>query len=40
MKKEININKKLLGDDYMIYDWKDSEEEIHIYAKSQQHTGT
>lgn len=37
---ELNINKKLFGDDYLIYDWKESDEEIHIYMKSQSHTGT
>lgn len=35
---ELNINKKLFGDDYLLYDWQESNEEIHIYLKSQQHT--
>jgi len=37
---EINVNKMLFGDDYLIYDWKESDGEIHIYLKSQSHTGT
>lgn len=37
---EFNVNKKLFGDDYLIYNWKESDEEIHIYLKSQSHTGT
>jgi len=37
---ELNVNKMLFGDDYLIYDWKESDEEIHIYLKSQTHTGT
>ena len=36
---ELNVNKMLFGDDYLIYDWKESDEEIHIYLKSQSHTG-
>ena len=35
---ELNINKKLFGDDYLIYDWKESDEEIHVYIKSQSRT--
>lgn len=34
---EININDKLLGNDHLIYDWKETEEEIHIYIKSKSH---
>ncbi len=37
---ELNVNKMLFGDNYLIYDWKESNEEIHIYLKSQSHTGT
>jgi hypothetical protein len=29
--KEININEKLFGNKHLIYDWKETEEEIHIY---------
>jgi transposase len=36
---ELNINRKLFGDDHLIYDWKESDEEINIYLKSQSHTG-
>jgi len=32
---EFNINKKLFGDDYLIYDWHETDEEIHIFVKSQ-----
>lgn len=38
--KELNINRKLFGDDYLIYDWIESNEEIHIYIKSRSHTAT
>jgi len=37
--KEFNINKKLFGDDHLIYDWKETEEEIHIYLKSKSYLG-
>ncbi len=37
--KELNVNKMLFGDDYLVYDWKESDKEIHIYLKSQSHTG-
>jgi transposase len=33
--QEINLNRQLLGPDYMIYDWKETEESIVIFAKSQ-----
>ncbi|MHC1746815.1 MAG: ISL3 family transposase [Cellulosilyticaceae bacterium] len=36
--KELNINEKLFGKDYVIYDWLESDEEIHIYIKSKSHT--
>lgn len=36
--KELNINEKLFGKDYLIYDWIESDEEIHIYIKSKSHT--
>lgn len=36
--KELNINEKLFGKDYLIYDWIESDEEIHIYLKSKSHT--
>ena len=35
--KELNINEKLFGKDYLIYDWIESDEEIHIYLKSKSH---
>lgn len=36
--KELNINEKLFGKDYLIYDWIEFDEEIHIYIKSKSHT--
>lgn len=36
--KEFNVNQKLFGSDYLIYDWQESEDEIHIFVKSQSHT--
>ena len=33
--KEYNINKKIFGEDYLIYDWKEFAEENQIYVKSQ-----
>lgn len=36
---EININEKLFGNNHLIYDWKETEEEIHIYLKSKSHLG-
>lgn len=38
--KELNINEKLFGKNYLIYDWLESDEEIHIYIKSKSHTAT
>lgn len=38
--KEFSVNEKLFGKDYLVYDWKESEEEIHIFIKSKSHTGT
>lgn len=38
--KELNVNKMLFGDGYLVYDWKESDKEIHIYLKSKSHTGT
>ena len=35
--KELNINEKLFGKDYLIYDWIEYDEEIHIYIKSKSH---
>lgn len=35
--KELNINEKLFGKDYLLYDWVDSDKEIHIYLKSKSH---
>ena len=37
--KEFNVNQKLFGENYLIYDWKEAEDEIHIFVKSQSHTG-
>jgi|GEM_PF-6190548 len=34
--KEFNMNEKLFGKDYLVYDW---EEEIHIFIKSKSHMG-
>lgn len=36
---EMSINEKLFGRDYLVYDWTESEMEIHIFIKSQSHTG-
>ena len=36
---EFNINKKLFGENYLIHDWVELEEETHIYVKSQSRTG-
>lgn len=33
--QEINLNRQLLGPNYMIYDWKESPDEITIFSKSQ-----
>jgi hypothetical protein len=37
--QEYNISKKLFGEDYLIYDWNETEKENHLYVKSQSHTG-
>jgi transposase len=37
--KEYNINEKLFGKDYIIYDWQETDEKINIYVKSQSRTG-
>jgi len=37
--KEFNINKKLFGEKYLIYDWCELEDITHIYVKSQSRTG-
>jgi len=36
---EFNINKKLFGEKYLIYDWCEAEDSTHIYVKSQSRTG-
>jgi transposase len=36
---EFSVNKKLFGDDYVVYDWKESDEEVHIFLKSKTGTG-
>ena len=33
--KEYNMNEKIFGKEYLIYDWKESANENHIYVKSQ-----
>lgn len=38
--KELNINEKLFGKNYLIYDWLESDEEIHIYLKAKSHIVT
>lgn len=35
--KELNINEKLFGKNYIIYDWVESDKETHIYLKSKSH---
>jgi transposase len=37
--KEYNINKKLFGENYIIYDWQECTDATHIYVKSQSRTG-
>jgi len=37
--KEYNVNEKLFGKNYLIYDWKEYNDETHIYVKSQSRTG-
>ena len=34
---EINISKKMIGENYLIYDWHETGNEINIYVKSQTH---
>lgn len=36
---EFNINRKLFGEKYLIYDWQETSERTHIYVKSQSRTG-
>jgi transposase len=36
--REFNVGKKLFGENYLIYDWKEKEKEIQIYVKSQKRT--
>jgi transposase len=36
---EININKKIFGEDCIAYDWHETEKEIRIYIKTQAHSG-
>jgi len=36
---EFNMNKKIFGENYLIYDWQESEYTTHIYVKSQSRTG-
>jgi transposase len=33
--KEINLNDKLFGENFIVYDWVESDEEIHIYVKTK-----
>lgn len=37
--KEYNIDRKLFGDDYLIYDWNETDKDITIFVKSQSHIG-
>jgi len=37
--KEYNVNEKIFGKEYLIYDWKETGEEIQIYVKSQSRKG-
>lgn len=37
--KEIKINDLIVGEDYIIYDYKEEEKEIHFYIKSKNKTG-
>jgi len=32
---EINLNRKLFGDEYLVYDWEEEEDTITIFVKSQ-----
>ena len=36
---EINMNKKMFGEDCIAYDWQETEKEIWIYIKTQTHRG-
>jgi transposase len=36
---EFNINRKLFGEKYLIYDWQETEESTQIYVKSQSRIG-
>lgn len=36
--KEFNINRKLFGENYLIYDWEESDEVTFIHVKSQTRT--
>ena len=35
--KEINLNKKLFGDDFIVYDWKETADKITVYVKATSH---
>ena len=37
--KEINLNKKLFGDDFIVYDWKETADKITVYVKATSHEG-
>jgi transposase len=37
--KEININKKIFGEESIVYDWIETEREIRIYIKSKSRSG-
>jgi len=37
--KEYNINQKLFGENYLIYNWQETSSETHIYVKSKTRTG-
>ena len=36
--EEINLNEKLFGKNFIVYDWKESDDEIHIYVKTKKKT--
>ena len=34
---EIDLNEKLFGDDFIVYDWKEDTDKIIIYVKATSH---
>ena len=34
---KIDLNEKLFGDDFIVYDWKDDNDTVTIYVKATSH---